>query len=82
MLGAELFLVNRNLLLTLATQRRMPGMFVVSAYPRAGGLMSKPGDLPVARPTKFELVITLTKAKALRLTIPLSLLLRADQVIE
>ena len=101
----DLFVSNRSRIIDLAIQRRLPGMYVFSLYPQAGGLMSyganaehlyrhaadyvdkilkgaKPADLPVEQPTKFELVINLRTAKALGLTIPRSLLLRADQVIE
>ncbi len=95
----------RGTIADLARRHRIPTVFDLPAFVRAGGLLSygapapdlyrgaagyvarilkgaNPGELPVQQPTRFDLTINLTTAKALGLTIPPSLLLRAAELIE
>jgi putative tryptophan/tyrosine transport system substrate-binding protein len=104
-LSSPFFSVQRARIVELASQHRLPTMFVFKPYVEAGGLMSygvdqilmyrraadyvakifkgaKATDLAVEQATKFELVVNLKTAKAIGVTLPTSILLRANEVIE
>ena len=89
----ECFGSRTPLIVALAAQRRFPALYGIREYIEAVSTGSasladkilrgaKPTDLPVEQPTKFELVINLKTAKSLRVTIPQSLQLRADRLIQ
>jgi putative ABC transport system substrate-binding protein len=103
--STPLFVSQREKIIRLAEQYRMPAIYEYREFPQAGGLVSygsllsdgfrqaglyaarilkgeKPADLPVMLSTKLELVINLKTAKTLGITVPVSLLGRADEVIE
>jgi ABC-type uncharacterized transport system substrate-binding protein len=92
-----MFINHRKRIVELAAKNRLPAVYGERQFVEVGGLMfygaslvyadkilkgTKPADLPIEQPTKLELVINMKTAKALGLTIPPTVLLQADQIIE
>jgi putative tryptophan/tyrosine transport system substrate-binding protein len=100
-----LFVAQKQRIIALAAERRLPTIYGSRSFALEGGLISygpdlrenlrrgatyidsilkgaRPSDLPVYQPSRLELVLNLKAAKALGLTIPPAILLRADEVIE
>jgi putative ABC transport system substrate-binding protein len=82
-------IVHRELTIELAARHKLPAIYAWAFGVKEGGLIfdrifkgAKPSDLPVQAPVMFELAINAKVAKVLGLEVPLTLLVRADEVIE